>query len=204
MQDFNCPNCGSLCPIILKTAKLVTCQSCGTTLFLKGDHIELAGEQGVMHEAPQLFVVGDTVELGGKTLQILGHARYSYGRGFWDEYCGISQKGLSSWISVDEGDVVEQSRIPTDQMPKAQPPFKPGETLTFEDTTYTVTEVEQAECIALRGQFDEELQVGETYRFVNAAADGYRLLSGEFWGDGVSWYEGRWRDPFGVKVLKQT
>ncbi|WP_254435986.1 DUF4178 domain-containing protein [Ruegeria arenilitoris] len=183
---------------------LVTCPSCGTTLFLKGDHIEQAGEQGVMHDAPLLFRAGDSIELGRKTLQILGHARYSYGRGFWDEYCGVSQTGVTSWISVDEGDVVEQTRIPAEQTPRARPPFKPGETLTLKDSTYTVTEVEQAECIALRGQFDEELRVGETYRFVNASTDGFRLLSGEFWGENEAWYEGRWHDPFGVKVLKQT
>ena len=46
--------------------------------------------------------------------------------------------------------------------------------------------------------------MGETYRFVNATADGYRLLSGEFWGENVAWYEGRWHDPFGVKVQKQS
>ncbi|MES0827109.1 DUF4178 domain-containing protein [Ruegeria sp. SCP11] len=157
-----------------------------------------------MHDAPLLFELGDTIELGRKSIQILGHARYSYGRGFWDEFCGVSQKGTISWISVDEGDVVEQVRISDAQMPKARPPFKPGEALEFKSTTYTVTEVEKAECIALSGQFDEELQVGETYAFVNAAADGYRLLSGEFWGDGAIWYEGRWFDPFGVKVNRHA
>ncbi|WP_170351208.1 DUF4178 domain-containing protein [Ruegeria atlantica] len=82
---------------------------------------------------------------------------------FWDEFCGTSQKGAISWVSVDEGDVVEQIRVSDERMPKFRPPFKPGETLEYENSTYTVTEVEQAECIALRGRFDEELQVGEAY-----------------------------------------
>ncbi len=144
-----------------------------------------------MHDAPLLFGIGDTVSLGRKAIQIFGHARYSYGRGFWDEFCGTSQKGAISWVSVDEGDALEQIRISDGRMPKFRPPFKPGETLEYENNTHTVTEVEQAECIALRGQVDEELQVGETYDFLNATDEDNRLLSGEFWGAGSMWFQGR-------------
>ncbi len=119
-----------------------------------------------MHDAPLLFGIGD-------------------------ESCGTSQKGAISWVSVDEGDVVEQIRISDGRMPKFRPPFKPGETLDYENNTYTVTEVEQAECIALRRRFDEELQVGETYDFVNATGEDNGLLSGEFWGAGSMWFQGR-------------
>lgn len=204
MSDLNCPNCGSQCPVALKAAKVVTCPACSTTLFLRGAHIENAGEQGIMHDAPMLFGIGDNVELGSKTIQIVGHARFSYGRGFWDEFCGLPTTGETIWISVDEGDVILQNPVTGPAQPKFRPPFKPGETLEFDGTTYTVTEVEQAECVALRGQFDEELHAGETYDFVNASADGYALLSGEFWGKEAAWYTGRWHDPFGVQVVRPT
>ncbi len=171
--------------------------------MLNDETASVAGDQGVMHDAPLLFGVGDRVVMGRTSTRILGHARYSYGRGFWDEFCGVNEAGKTCWISVDEGDVVRQTRLQADDAPKNQPPFKPGETLYFDSATFTVTEVESAECIALRGQFDEALNVGETYQFVNASAGDEALLSGEFWGQSAAWFYGRWYDPFDIQVERQ-
>ncbi|WP_254445104.1 DUF4178 domain-containing protein [Ruegeria atlantica] len=157
-----------------------------------------------MHDAPLLFGIGDHVRLGRTSTLILGHARYSYGRGFWDEFCGVDDDGASCWISVDEGDVVCQTRLQGQDVPKSEPPFKPGETLDFEATTFTVTEVETAECVALRGQFDELLQVGEKHSFANASAGDDALLSCEYWEANRIWFYGRWYDPFDVRVDRRT
>lgn len=204
MEDLNCPNCGATCPVSLKQIKVVTCVSCGTTVMVRAAQILSAGEQGEMHDAPLLFGLGDQVHLGSTSTVLLGHARYSYGRGFWDEFCGIDATGETCWITVDEGDVVRQSRLRGQDVPEFKPPFKTGETLDFDASSFTVTEVETAECIALRGQFDEMLQVGETHSFVNASAGDEALLSGEFWDGNALWFYGRWYDPFSVRVEHQT
>lgn len=204
MKDTTCPNCGTPCPIMLKHAKVVTCPSCGTTLMLRDTQVLAAGEQGIMHDAPLLFGLGDQVRLGRTSTTLLGHARYSYGRGFWDEFCGVDNMGDTCWISVDEGDIVRQTRVSQSDAPRETPPYRVGDGLAFDATTFTVTEVETAECVALRGQFDEQLQVGETHRFVNASAGDEALLSGEFWGDQSVWYSGRWYDPFSVRVERAS
>lgn len=203
MEELNCPNCGARCSILLKQIKVATCTSCKTTLMINDAQVHSVGEQGEMHDAPLLFGLGDQVTLGKTSTMILGHARYSYGRGFWDEFCGIDPNGESYWISVDEGDVVRQVRLRDTDAPKFRPPFKPGETLDFDSSDFTVTEVETAECIALRGQFDEKLHVGETHCYVNASAGDEVLLSGEFWDGNAIWFFGRWYDPFAVKVERQ-
>lgn len=204
MENFNCPNCGTQSPVELKAAKLAACPSCDTTLFLQDAQVKLAGKQGVMHDAPLLFGLGNRLGLGGKSIRLLGHARYSYGRGFWDEFCGIDTTGAISWISIDEGDVVVQERLPKGHQPKFAPPFKLGESLDFQGTIYRVSEVESAKCVALRGQFDETLNMGETYDFVDASAEDGTLLSGEFWDNTVAWFHGRWYDPFAIDVTKAT
>lgn len=61
----------------------------------------------------------------------------------------------------------------------------------FDSATFTVIEVETAQCVALRGQLDEALQVGETNSFVNASAGNEALLSGEFWEGSAMWFYGR-------------
>ncbi len=204
MEHLNCPNCGAENPILIQRIKVATCQSCGTTLMINETQVQAAGTQGDMHDAPLLFGLGDHVHLGCSKTLILGHARYSYGRGFWDEFCGVSGDGTSCWISVDEGDVVWQTRLTGQSVPRFLPPFKPGEMLEFDGSTFTATEVESAECIALRGQFDEALQVGERHNFVNATAGDEDLLSGEFWEGNALWFFGRWYDPFDVKVERQS
>lgn len=202
MTDLSCPNCGYECPAVLNVMKIAACVACGTTLYLDGEHMAGAGVQGVMHDAPLLFGIGDSVDLSGEQFNIIGHARYSYGRGFWDEFCALDDNELPVWISVDEGDIVEQYRIDAEHSPKFRPPFKPGETLEFLDKVYKVTETETATCVALRGQFDEVLHVGESYEFVNASARGSKMLSGEFFDGQAMWFSGRWHDPFEVKVTR--
>lgn len=172
--------------------------------MLRDAQLESAGQQGEMHDAPLLFGLGDQVELGRTSTTILGHARYSYGRGFWDEFCGMDDAGQTCWISVDEGDVVRQVRLRGDAVPGFAPPFEIGQTLPFDASDFTVTEVETAQCVALRGQFDEMLQVGETHTFMNASAGDDALLSGEFWDGNALWFFGRWYDPFNVKVARRT
>lgn len=163
-----------------------------------------AGQQGVMHDVPMLFDVGDSVRLEslGKTIQIKGHARFSYGRGFWDEFWGIGAGGQSYWVSVDEGDVVFQYVLAGNKAPKRKQMPNAGAAFQFRLNKYRVVEVEQAECVSLRGAFGEALTVGETYQFVNAQGPGGALLSGEYWADGNRWYLGHWVSPFDVKILK--
>jgi hypothetical protein len=88
-----CPNCGYPVPDQMKTVVMLTCPSCDTTLYLQSDRLLSAGSAGEMHDSPALFGVGNQVKLGRTTWDVLGHARFSYGRGWWDEYWCESAKG---------------------------------------------------------------------------------------------------------------
>ena len=50
--------------------------------FLEDEVARLAGEGGFMHETPLLFDVGDEIEIDFHRIRVLGHARFSYWRGF--------------------------------------------------------------------------------------------------------------------------
>jgi hypothetical protein len=203
MKTINCPNCGSGLELELEFVKMTCCPFCATTVFLEGDILREAGTAGEMHEYPLLFGLSDHVQLNGSRIQILGHARFSYGRGVWDEFWGLSTHGQSSWVSLDEGDIVLQSTVPQEKRPhKAMPEI--GSEIACYGKIYTVVEVETATCIAVRGSFDEPLFVGDTYTFLNAQDNSNSLLSGEFWKDEQAWFVGQWIDPFDVKVMDQN
>lgn len=200
MVNTTCPNCGDDAAPALDRLRMTTCASCGTTLFIHDNRMELAGKQGVMHNAPMLFGPGDTVHLPRGHFKAMGHARFSYGRGVWDEFWGVDEEGLSCWLSVDEGELVLQYPLKTTRYPQLRRVPLLGQKFEWDDTRFTVTELDEAECVALRGSFEDVPVVGHRYTFFNCTGDDMRLLSGEFRDGGRAWYIGHWHDPFEIRV----
>lgn len=201
MSMFHCPNCASPVTPKAATVKLTACEACGTTLFIEDAQARLAGDAGVMHDTPLLFGLGSAIRLGGHQLQILGHARFSYGRGYWDEFWALDDKGAPCWVSIDEGDIVMQRVLQRAAWPRYDGYLRLGQRIDHDSVEFAVAEEDDAECIAVRGSFDQPLLVGERYRFVNLQGDDGTLLSAEFQGSRREWYHGQWYDPFEVEVL---
>ena len=198
MTGLTCPNCGSPVPAQIAQITMLTCDSCETTLYLQGGRLLSAGQSGPMHDAPGLIRLDETVTLGKSQVTLLGHARFSYGRGWWDEFWGIDHRDRGCWVSVDEGDIVLQYALRQDDWPRIERDPPVGMAFKYNDRSAQVIETDRAECLSVRGAFGERLQVGETYSFVNAQTDDGDLLSGEFWAGGESWFIGRWFDPFDI------
>ncbi len=160
-----------------------------------------------MLDAPELVHIGDRIEILKQSFQVFGHARFDYGRGHWDEYFLISDQGDGYWLNADAGDVSLQKAIAADQLSSNLQRInvnnlpKTSDKLEHGGETYIVKEIGKSTCIAVRGQFDEWLEVGEEYRYIDAENDGEALLSGEFWKDGQSWFQGYWVSSRDVKVI---
>ena len=200
MAVLNCPNCGYDLESRFAAAKMTTCASCQTTLFLESGHVRDAGSSGEMHDAPLLFQVGQSVSTNAETYNIIGHARFSYGPGWWDEFFAVMQDGEEVWISVDEGDVIVQRLLPRDAAPSITKPPKLGAYVTTRMDNYRVTETDTATCVALRGEFPEIIKIGMTYLYVNCQGDDDILLSGEFSTGAPDWYTGVWLDQYNLKI----
>ncbi|MWB76682.1 DUF4178 domain-containing protein [Pseudooceanicola sp. 216_PA32_1] len=203
MPDLNCPNCGDRIDPRIAGFRRVSCASCGTSLLLEDEVVRQAGQAGVMHEAPLLFGIGDTVHIWDMTFDIVGHARFAYGRGWWDEFQAFDGEGRLFWLSIDEGDVAVQRPVPPDRAPRFDGPPALGAGFRLGDQRYTVNETDRAECVAIRGGIDEDMDIGETHDFVNCTGSGGDLLSGEFWSTGRAWFIGDWADPFEITVERQ-
>ncbi|WP_224813726.1 DUF4178 domain-containing protein [Hasllibacter sp. MH4015] len=195
-----CPNCGYGFENLRKSTRMFDCPSCDTTLFREADAIAQIGRNGEMHDYPMLLSLNDTVTSEGSKYTVVGHARYDYGRGTWDEMYAENAQGQGVWISIDEGDVVVQHPYDGNAGPRRSDPAAIGERISYQGRDYIVTEADTATCIAVRGQFPELVQVGDGHYFLNASGPSGQLLSGEFWEGGHKWYEGVWKDPFSLKV----
>ena len=198
MTDLSCPQCGTAQAPRFRAAKMVTCPSCGTTLFLDDQAVRLAGQQGVLHELPAPISLGEDFRHGPIRLTPLGFLRYDYGPGTWDEYWCIDPKGEGIWLSVDEGEMVLQAPIPELHAPKTSPHLRLGHQISFQGLDWAVQELGEATLIGWRGELPFAATLGETHRYLNCAR-GERLLSAELHEDGARWFLGQWLDAYDIR-----
>ena len=195
----NCPNCGDQVAEALATAPMAVCPSCLTTVYMLDGRLMAAGDAGQMHDAPLLIALGDRVRVDGRWYAAVGHARFDYGPGWWDEFWAEDDQGAGLWISIDEGDVVAQAAL--DDPPAAPVPHRVGAIVSWRDG-YRVTEADKGRCIALRGRFPERLAVGDTHDYVNCMSETGALLSGETHAGQTEWFLGTWLDPFEMEIAR--
>lgn len=206
---MNCPNCGAALDWRLQATRMRDCESCGTTVVLDGGSLRAAGARGEMFDAPSMFSLGQNVRIDGWDLLPVGHARFSYGPGWWDEYwCGFGDGGFA-WVSVDEGDIAIEHEIDTRDLssfePGGPPPFPSkgpslGDVVLHRHERFRAVEAEEAECVAVRGELPEILAVGERHRYVDFLGNEGGVLTAETWYEGpgwrTDWFGGRWLDPW--------
>jgi len=197
-DTFNCPNCGGELSRKVAQSKMVACPYCESTVLLEDEVVKLAGKGGVMADEPSLFVLGRAVEYQGNSFMPIGQARFSYANGWWDEFWALDGKGDGVWISVDEGDIAIQRRD-RDAEPINEANLKLGARVSLDGELFRVTEVDSATCEALRGEFPEEISLGDTYRYYNLSGPRGRIVSLEYDEDGMTASEGEWIDPYEVR-----
>lgn len=194
-KNINCPQCGNALPLNFRHSKLVVCDSCDSTIFLEDDAVHFAGEQSVLSEEPSLLQLKLPFTYQKQTYLPVGHVRYSYGRGFWDEWWVIDNGGEGTWVTVDEGDFAFEK------------PVKPPEKLAFDDLPldkelngWVVTERGQGSCEGFEGELPELINKGDMFNYVDLSKKGGKLLTLEFSDKGIKAYQGIWVDPFEIKA----
>lgn len=199
-ERFQCGNCGADLPLRFRHSRMIACTNCGSTSVLRDRGFELAGTAGVMQDAPSLVELDRPLRAGGLRVTPVGHARFSYGRGWWDEYwCMKGASGEGCWLSVDEGDYAFERPLAEAHWPPERN-LSLGQSVTLRGTTFRVNEAENATCLAVRGEFPEVLEIGETHLYFDLAARGGQLATYEVWDGGRGWTLGYWIDPWELRV----
>ena len=177
---------------------MITCPQCGSSSVLKDEAFHLAGKGGVMREASSLIRLGEHVVAGSETLLPVGHAQFGYGRGWWDEFWCLDEHGEGCWLSADEGEYAVERPLNKAEWPKG---FRPrlGTHVRLLGLDYVVGEAETATCQAVRGEFPEELEIGETHLYFDLSGTDGGIATFETWDGGEAWTIGRWIDPWDVQ-----
>lgn len=194
-NQINCPQCGDALALKFRHSKLTVCASCNSTIFLEDDAVRLAGEQSVIAEFPSLIQLQQTFTYQSHDYLPVGHVRYEYENGFWDEWWVVDNQGEGTWVSVDEGDFAfeKPAKVPAnvtfDKLP-----------LDKEINGWIVTERGHAKCIGFAGELPEIIHTGDTFNYVHLSKTNGGLLTLEFSEKGIVAYKGKWVDPFEIMV----
>ncbi len=196
-KTINCPQCGYSLPIYFRWTKLVQCPSCKSSIFLEDEGVKLVGEASTLSPEPSLLELRVPISIENKTYTPLGKIRYSYGRGFWEEWFLVDSKNREFWLSVDEGDFVLESKA------KIVLPFKSIDRLSVGKKygKFVVTEMGEGRCVGFEGELPESISIGDIHRYAHMSEGGTSLMTVESSSDGMRVFRGNWIDPFIIKRL---
>ncbi|PID50065.1 MAG: hypothetical protein CR991_03325 [Proteobacteria bacterium] len=203
-KTFNCPQCGDALAHHFRFSKLVVCDSCNSTLFLEDEQVRAAGSHSVLTELPSLIQLHQPFQYLQYSYLPVGHIRYSYHYGLWDEWWVIDSSGQGIWISVDEGDFAFEHRQAikhsANKIPSIQK-LKLEQSLELFNQKWWVTEKGLAKCEGFRGELPEIIEWGERFAYAHLSGEHSELLTLEYPLNGkVQAYLGKWVDPFEIKV----
>ena len=195
--SYNCPQCAAPLSFHFKYSKLIKCASCNSSIFLEDEHVTLVGESSVLSPTPSLMVLNKQFKFQGKTFTPLGKIRYSYGRGFWEEWFLTDESNKEFWLSIDEGDFVLQEKAKVPLSFNTNSKFTVGEKY----GQYIVTEKGKGRCVGFEGELPQKVELGEVHIYVHLSKGGGNLVTYEFTTNLTETFKGTWIDPLEIEVL---
>lgn len=198
-KHINCPQCGDALPLYVKHTKLVQCKSCKSSIFLEDDAAKVWGDSSVLAPEISIVTLNQAFFYNQKSYLPLGKIRYSYGRGFWEEWWVKDTQNNEYWLSVDEGDLVFQHKV---EVTYPDTLFEHLHIGLVTSDNWVVTELGEAKCEGFEGALPKTIVIGSTYTYAHLSGKEAKLRTLELVEGKLEVYEGKWISPFDIgKVL---
>ena len=173
----------------------MACQSCGSSIFLDDEGTRLIGKASTLSPEPSLLKLHDPIIVNNNNYLPIGKIRYSYGRGFWEEWFLKDNQNRSFWLSIDEGDFVLEKQTEINLPFKSPHAVRVGRRY----GNYIATEVGEGSCVGFEGELPFAIELGKKHQYIHLSKGGGNLVTVEFT-DGVdSVFQGKWIDPLSIK-----
>lgn len=179
---------------------MVSCDHCGNAVYWDKEKITDAGKQSHLPEGFTRLYRDAAGSLFNKRFVVVGRVRYSFGKGFWDEWYLEMQDGTLNWLTEDNHELAFQKKV-EDAKIGLHANYQPGMDIHLAGKVFHVQEVGNARCIGIEGELPKVIEVGETYPYVDASSlDGKYILSIEYDDDTPSIYLGNWLNYSSIKL----
>ena len=157
----SCPSCGA--PVVFKSASsiLAVCDYCQSTLVRHDQALEDIGKMAALVEDRSPLQLGAEGSYKGVHFALIGRIQVKYGQGSWNEWHLLFDDMRTGWLSEAGGEyVLTFARYVEDRLPEVSE-LKVGQRFVLASQTWTVSNIENAECVA--GQGELPFKVGAGY-----------------------------------------
>ena len=157
----SCPSCGA--PVVFRSASSIfaVCAYCQSTLVRHDQALEDIGKMAALVEDRSPLQLGAEGAYKGVHFALIGRIQIKYSQGIWNEWHLLFDDMRTGWLSEAAGEyVLTFAEFVPDQLP-AFDSLKIGQRFVLASQTWTVSNIENAECVA--GQGELPFKVGAGY-----------------------------------------
>jgi hypothetical protein len=167
---------------------MFVCEYCASVVYWDAGQVRASGQKAALTEGFTRLYRGASGSVRGRRFTTEGRVRYSFGRGFWDEWYVRFDDGSTAWLTEDNHELCLETKVP-----HASPPDGASAWLSIGGADFAVEERGQAECIGAEGELPFVVRLGDTYRYVDGSSpDGKRAVGIEYDGEPASVFVGDW------------
>ncbi|MBS1191069.1 MAG: hypothetical protein H6R10_2861 [Rhodocyclaceae bacterium] len=161
-QAASCPSCGAA--VVFKSAASIfaVCEYCQSTLVRHDQALEDIGKMAALAEDRSPLQLGAEGQWEGVHFALIGRIQLKYSQGLWNEWHLLFDDMRTGWLSEAGGEYVVSFLHPVQEPLPAFAGLEAGQRLTIAGRPWTVTDIEDAECVA--GQGELPFKVGPGYK----------------------------------------
>ena len=157
----SCPSCGA--PVVFRSAGsiLAVCEYCQSTLVRHDQALEDIGKMAALAEDRSPLQLGTEGSYKGVHFALIGRIQIKYSQGYWNEWHLLFDDMRTGWLSEAGGEyVLTFMRHVQEALPQFAE-LKIGQRFVLASQPWTVSNIENAECVA--GQGELPFKVGAGY-----------------------------------------
>ena len=196
---LSCPQCGAPAQSALPGLPLVTCTSCDALLMVDGENVRNVGDSGRMPFDVSPLQIGTRLTVDGQRGEIVGRERWAWESGSWNEWLLDYGSGKIAWVAEEAGYYMIMGAIdPGADVRKrlsdlgAQAWGVLGESVNFDGTRYTVSDVKKVSCVASEGHLPEAIGADFPRRSLDLRSGDGRALTWQRDAHGSGVWAGRY------------
>jgi ribosomal protein S27E len=166
-----CASCGALVPIHIRASVQVVCPFCKSTLVRTDLQWESIGTMAALANDLTPLYIGLSGQYQKTRFTIIGRLQQQYEEGIWNEWLLQLDNRKIAWLG--EGSGLYYFTVPSTTA-EALPAFNSlslGQQVTLEGKGYSVTNIEQARCIATQGEIPFIAEAGRSVNLVDLAGE---------------------------------
>jgi len=156
-----CPSCGA--PVVFKSASSIfaVCDYCQSTLVRHDQNLQDIGKMAALVEDRSPLQLGAEGSYRGVHFALIGRIQIKYAQGYWNEWHLLFDDMRTGWLSEAGGEYVLTFMQTVQEPLPAFEALKIGQRFALASQTWTVSNIENAECVA--GQGELPFKVGAGY-----------------------------------------